>query len=138
PGTHATRAVDLHAAPTVVIANALSQTDRGEARLGGRDLPLIVAGREVVHFTADVQLRRPEHRTLEAERISGSTRRRLEREMTEDVRVIELVMIEDRRTESERRHESVDRREPVLAIAEIRDEAEAAAGSRRPTSSTRR
>ena len=125
-GMHANRAVDLHAAPPVVIANALSQTDRGEARLGGRDLPLIVAGREVVHFTADVQLRRPEHRTLEAERISGSIRRRLEREMTEDVRVIELVMIEDRRTESERRHESVDRREPVLAIAEIRDEAEAA------------
>src|SRR4029450_9368258 len=105
------------------------RTDGRKAGLERRYLPLIVGGREVEHFPANVQLSGAEERTLEAERVAGAIRSRFVRHMAGDVRVVERLVIEHRRAETERRHEAVDRREPVLAVAEIRNQFEPAGGS---------
>ena len=113
------RAVDLHAAPPVVVAEAAARADRREARFERRQLPLVVAGGQIVQLAADVQLRLAEQRPLEPERVAGALRRDLVRQVAGDEGVVEAIVIEHRDPHAERRHEAVDRREPVLALAEI-------------------
>ena len=116
---------DLDAPPPIVVADVPARTDGGQARLGRGQLPLIVARGEVVQLTADVDLRPAEQRPLEPERVADPFRREFVGEMTGDEGVIEAVVIEDRDPHPERRHEAVDRGEPVFALAGIRDDLEA-------------
>src|SRR5207248_4065176 len=118
-------AVDLHAAPAVVVAEIAADTGRREAGLGRRHLPLIVARRQIVELAPEEQLRRRKQRLLEAEGIPRRVGRKLERQMARDERVVEIFVIEDRGAESQRRDEAVDRSKPVLAIAEVGNELEA-------------
>jgi hypothetical protein len=122
----AQRRVDLHAAPAIVIAEAAARSYAGQAGLDRRDLPVIVARGQVVQFSPDIQLGGAKERTLEAERISGPLRRELVREMSRDKRMVVPLMIEDRDAHPERRREAVHRGEPVLALAEVRHDLEAA------------
>src|SRR5262245_58182323 len=73
---------DLHAAAPVVITEARARTDRRQARLERRYLPLIVAGRQIVQLAAHIQLPLAEERTLEAEGIARAPGRRLVREVS--------------------------------------------------------
>src|SRR5262249_44882066 len=88
--------------------------------------PLVVARGQIAQLAADVELATAEERPLEAERIAGAARGRLERHVTRDVGVVELAMVEDRRAEAERRHEAIDGGEPVFAVAKIGHQLEAA------------
>ena len=119
------RARYLNPAAAVIVANAATRTHRGEHGFVGRHLPVIVGRGEIVEFGANEPFRRAEERSLDSERIPNVARTGLDRYMTADEGVVEALVLEDRRAEVERRHEPVDRCEPVLAIAEIRRELEA-------------
>jgi hypothetical protein len=114
---HAPRGGDLHTAAPIVIAEAFPRTYSRQARFGFRHLPLIIGSGEVVELAADVERSRLEQRPLEPERVADAGGRGPDRYVTGDVRVIEVLVVEDRRAESKRRDEAVDRREPVLAAA---------------------
>src|SRR4030095_1380626 len=109
---------DRRARARVVVGEAQTRADRGQARLDRRHLPLIVARSEIVQFAADVELADVEQRPLETERVAAALRRGLVGEMTGDKRMVEALMIEERDAHPERGHEPVDGREPVLALAE--------------------
>ncbi len=58
---------NLDAAPPVVVAIALAWSDRRKACFERRDLPLVVTGRQIVKFAADVQFSIAKERALEPE-----------------------------------------------------------------------
>ena len=65
----AQRAGQLHALAPVVVAVVASRSNRGEARLDRRDLPLIIARRQIVELCAEKQLPIRKDRALASERI---------------------------------------------------------------------
>src|SRR4029453_10079627 len=82
-------------------------------------------GGEVEHLRTEIQLRLDEERAFEAERVADLSRRSLDGEMPGDEGVIESLVFEHRRTEIERRHDPIDRREQVFAAAKGRPQLEA-------------
>jgi hypothetical protein len=120
------RAGNLQAAAVVVVAIAESRADGRQARLERRKLPPVVARGQIVQLAADEQLRPAEQRTLEAERVADALRGNLVGEVAGDEGVIEAIVIEDRDTHPEGRHQPVHGREPVFPLAEVGNDLDAA------------
>ena len=100
--------VELNSVPPVIVAHAFAHRQGRQAGLRARHLPLIVGRGEVVQLAAYVHRNGTEQRPFEAQRIARLARRRLDRDVRGDVRMIEVLVIEHSAGEAERWHEAVD------------------------------
>jgi hypothetical protein len=87
--------LDLDTAATVIVAHVFTDGERPEAGLRAGQLPSIVGRGQVVKLGADEDHDGGEQRPLEAEGVPRVAGRCFVRQVSGDVRVVEVPVIED-------------------------------------------